>query len=319
MSRRDLAVLAVLVALPIVWFNQVLWPGISGKSMWPFDDLYTVEPWRSQRPDVVPHNPLLSDLVLETAVWELHARRSVYAGEVALWNPYILAGAPFLADAQGSVLYPPDLMLYWLPLTYAIGWYTALHVTLAGGCMYVLGRVLGLRRSAALLAGVTWMFSGAFITSASFPQVVGATAWLPLMLAIAELLVRRAEATRPARGALRLWLLGVLVVGLQFLAGHPEISAYALITVGAYALARLAMLARGPRRRLLWPALQLLAMVVLGAGLAAPQLLPTLEAVGNNARAGARTAGDLAAVALPLPQLWTLLLPDLYGNPTHRQ
>ena len=314
MRRRapDLGVLGLLLLLSVLWFNQVLWPGISGKTLMPFDNLYAFEPWHSMRPDVVPNNPLISDLVLESAVWELHARRSIMAGEIPLWNPQILAGAPFLADAQGSVLYPPDLLLYWLPLTEAFGWYTAFHISLAGIGMYVLCRLLGTGRPAALLGGVTFMFSGTVITSATFPQVIGASAWLPLLLVIAELLLTQ-------RRTRAVWLGGVIVVGTQFLAGHPEISSYALMTVGAYSVARLATLVRiAPPRQLALASLRLITMVGLGTALAAIQLLPTLEAVSNNARTGVRTVADLAAVAWPVPQLWTLLLPDLFGNPTHR-
>ncbi|HET6320371.1 MAG TPA: hypothetical protein VFG86_28270, partial [Chloroflexota bacterium] len=307
--RADLAIVLLVLILPVVWFNQVLWPGLSGKTMLPYDNLYAFEPWHSLRPDVVPYNALLSDLVLENAVWELHARRMFMSGQLPLWNPQILAGAPFLADAQGSVLYPLDLVLYWMPLAEAFGWYTALHVVVAGLGTYALGRLLGLHRPAALFAALAYMFGGAFITSATFPQVIGVAAWIPTMVAVVERTVQQRRASR------RLWLGGTLVVATQFLAGHPEISIYLLLTVGAYAAARLAMLGRA----LVRPALQITSMIIVGAALAAIQLLPTLEAVGNNARTGARTATDLAAVAWPLPQLWTLLLPDLFGNPTHHE
>jgi hypothetical protein len=321
MRRRapDLWVLGVFLALPVLWFNQVLWPGLSGKSLLPFDNLYAFEPWHGVRPDVVPYNPLVSDLVLESAVWELHARHSIMSGEVPLWNPQILAGAPFLADAQGSVLYPPDLVLYWLPLPEAFGWYTALHISLAGLGMFALCSVLGVSQPAALLAGVAFMFSGTVITNATFPQVLGASAWVPLLLAVGELIVRGGVSSDGRRDLKRLWFAGVGIVAMQFLAGHPEISMYALMTFGSYCLARLLSVARtSSRRQLALVAARLISLVVLGSALAAVQLLPTLEAVGNNARQGVRSAADLAAVAWPLPQLWTLLLPDLFGNPTHR-
>jgi len=263
----------------------------------------------------VPYNPLLSDMVLETALWELHARQSILAGNLPLWNPQILAGAPFLADAQGSVLYPLDLVLYWLPLPEAFAWFSALHFTLAGLGMYVFCRVLGLRRAAAVLAGVAFMFGGNLVTNATFPQVLGASAWLPLLLAVVELIIRR---TSEKRSTIGLWLAGTAIVGAQFLAGHPEISAYELFTAGAYGLARL-LTSRGMTvaQRARAGGL-LVAMVAVGTAVAAVQLLPTLEAVGNNARSGVRTASDLAAVAWPVEQLSALLLPDLFGNPTHR-
>jgi hypothetical protein len=308
-NRKDLAIVALLVVLPIVWFNQVLWPSFSGKTMLPYDNLYAFEPWHSLRPDVVPYNPLISDLVLETAVWELHARRSFMSGQLPLWNPQILAGAPFLADAQGSVLYPLDLVLYWLPLADAFAWYTALHVTLAGLGSYALGRLIGMRRAAALFTALAFMFSGAFITNATFPQIIGVAAWIPVLLAIAELVVQR------GRASLWLWIGGTLAVATQFLAGQPEISIYALLMMAAYVAPRLVM----SGKMATWAAVHITSLVAVGAALAAVQLLPTLEAVNNNMRTGVRSATDLATFAWPLPQLWTFLLPDLFGNPTHRQ
>ena len=41
--------LALLLALPIVFLNQVLWPSLSGKSLLPFDNLYAFEPYASAR------------------------------------------------------------------------------------------------------------------------------------------------------------------------------------------------------------------------------------------------------------------------------
>src|SRR5262245_9146619 len=68
MARRapDLWVLGLFVLLPVLWLNQVLAPGVTGKTILPFDNLYTFEPWRSMRPDIVPYNPLVSDMVLES-------------------------------------------------------------------------------------------------------------------------------------------------------------------------------------------------------------------------------------------------------------
>src|SRR5437667_12674457 len=98
--------------------------------------------------------------------------------------------------------------------------------------MYVLCRVLGLRRPAALLAGLAYMFSGSLITNATFPQIIGVVAWLPLLLVIAERVIQHAESSPPARRIGLVWLGGALVVGTQFLAGHPEISIYGLFSLG---------------------------------------------------------------------------------------
>src|SRR5690554_255792 len=95
--RADLLALAALILLPLLWFAPVLF---TGKTLLPYDNLYTFEPWRSLRPHLIPHNNLLSDLVLENAVWKLHIRRALDAGQIPLWNPQIFTGIPFLAAGQ---------------------------------------------------------------------------------------------------------------------------------------------------------------------------------------------------------------------------
>src|SRR6185295_16726560 len=124
------------------------------------------------------------------------------------------------------------------PLAEAFAWYAALHGAIAGLGTFVLGRLIGLRRSAALFAALAYMFGGAFITNATFPQVVGVAAWIPVLLAIVEAMVQRRRASR------WLWLAGAVVVALQFLAGHPEVSAYALLMTVAFAVVRLATTGR---------------------------------------------------------------------------
>src|SRR5436189_64424 len=42
------------------------------------------------------------------------------AGQIPLWNPYIFMGAPFLANSQAGVLYPPNWPLIWLDTPTAV-------------------------------------------------------------------------------------------------------------------------------------------------------------------------------------------------------
>ena len=318
--RLDLAAVGLLVGLPIAWFNRVLLPSFTGKTLLPFDNLYALEPWHSMRPDVVAYNPLISDLVLESVPWVLHTRRALAEGQLPLWNADVLSGVAFLAGGQNQALYPGSVILDTLPLADAFGWFIALHVSLAGIGMYALGRALGLQRAAALLAGVAFMFGGYFVTSATFPQVIAAAAWTPLLLAIVEASIRRLERGEHGYGPW-LWLLGTASVGMQVLAGHIETSFYGLLTTALYAAARLTVAARRSSRPrlMIGTTAALVGLVVVGTGLAGVLILPLLEALGDSARVGARSAGDVVGLAWPLPQLWTLLLPDLFGNPTHRQ
>ena len=191
--RGDLFAILALFILPLLWFAPVLFPALTGRTLLPYDNLYAFEPWRSLQPNLIPHNELLSDLVLENAVWKLHIRRTLADGQLPLWNPQIFTGLPFLAAGQASDFYPLSVLFYVLPLEAAYAWFTALQIGLAGVNMYVLGRVLRLQRPAALLSGAVFMFSGFLIVSVVFTMFIAAAVWLPLILAIVEVIVRKQE------------------------------------------------------------------------------------------------------------------------------
>ena len=75
--RRDLWALLVLFLLPLLWFGPVIF---GDQTILPADNIYQYEPWLShaEQLDVgVPHNALLSDLVLENYPWKQLIRRSL--------------------------------------------------------------------------------------------------------------------------------------------------------------------------------------------------------------------------------------------------
>ncbi len=237
--KTDLLALFALILLPLLWFAPVLF---TGQTLLPFDNLYTFEPWRSLRPGIIPHNNLLSDLVLQNTVWKLHTVRSFAQGEIPLWNPQSFTGIPFFAGGQSSVAYPLSVLFYLLPIEAAYGWFTALQLAIAGINMYLLGRVLRLRPTAALLSGVVFQFSGFMIVSVVFPMIIAAAAWLPLLLAIIETIVQKQEdkgdaAFRPVPYVVA----GAAVIGIVALAGHPEFFYYTLLVAGIYSAVRLAI------------------------------------------------------------------------------
>ncbi|HHY54374.1 MAG TPA: oligosaccharide flippase family protein [Chloroflexi bacterium] len=328
--RSDLLALLTILLLALLWFAPVLAPGLTHATLLPFDNLYTFEPWRSLQPDLIPHNELLSDLVLENAVWKAHIREALAAGELPLWNPKILTGIPFLAAGQASTFYPLNVLFYLLPLDVAYGWFTALQVAIAGATMYLFGRVLRLRVLAALFGAVVYMFSGFLIVSVVFTMFLAATPWLPLLLAVIEVIVRKQEAkgVRSFR-PIPYVAVGAGVIGLVVLAGHPELIYYTLLTAGAYSLVRLiaahtrirrtTTTRRAPLMRTLKLAGWLLTMAVLGVALGAVQLLPLVELLPLNFREGSASLAQVLDWAWPSRHVLTFALPNIFGSPSHHQ
>ena len=319
--RLDVLIVLFLFLLPLLWFApQVL----GGKTLLPADNLFASEPWKSFAAEQgvgVPHNLLISDLVLENRPWKSLIVEALRSGSLTdiLWNPRNFAGVPFLAAGQHSALYPLSIIFYALPLWRAYGIFTWLQLGLAAVGMYVFARVLRLRRAPATLAAVVYAFSGFYLVSVAFTMIIAAAAWLPLILAVIEIVVRKQEEKGGgAFSPVPYIVLGAAFLGLQVLAGHVEITYYTLMVMGFYAAWRLIGLGlrlkqwRPPLRMAAWLAL----MVVLGLALGAAQLIPLYELVRQSFREGAASLQQVRDWAWPSRQIITFLLPDFFGNPT---
>ena len=193
--KYDLLIALALLLLPLLWF----WPQtFGGRTLLPADNLYQYQPWQSYADQFgvrVPYNPLISDLVLENLPWKTFIVEQLRAGRPAdlLWNPRSFAGVPFLAAGQHSALYPFSLIFYVLPLWQAFGVFTALQLGLAAMGMFIFARVLSQRRAGAAIAAVAYAFSGFYIVSVNFTMMIAAAAWLPLILAMIEIIIRKQE------------------------------------------------------------------------------------------------------------------------------
>ncbi|NOX60887.1 MAG: YfhO family protein, partial [Chloroflexi bacterium] len=318
--RRDALALLILFLLPLLWFGPVVF---GNRTILPADNIYQYEPWLSyaeQQGVDIPHNALLSDLVLQNYPWKQLIRKAIREGELPLWNPYLFTGIPFLAAGQHSALYPFSILYYVLPLAMAYGVFTWLTLALAGMSMYVFARILRVGRGGALFAAIAYMFSGFFVSSVVFPMMIAAAAWLPLLLAIIEMVVRKQEEKGNAPFVPVAYIVaGAAVLGMIVLAGHVEITYYTLLVAAMYSLWRLF----GVWRRVgVWRPIAriggwLLFMVVTGMLLASVQLLPLYELVSKNFREGSASYSQVVNWAWPNRQILTFFIPDIFGNPAH--
>ncbi|MDX1614657.1 MAG: oligosaccharide flippase family protein [Candidatus Promineifilaceae bacterium] len=330
----DGLIVAGFLLLPLLLFGSV---SLGAKTMVPADNLFQWQPWRSAAEGfgiAYPYNGLLSDLILQNYPWKQFIIDSLAQGEIPLWNPHILAGAPFLAAGQHSAYYPFSLIFLIAPLAKAYGWFTISQLWLAGVLAYLFGRVLNVRRSSAVVIGLVFQGCGFLVvSSAVFPMILAAAVWLPLELAAIERIIEKTTKPEGAGGTLPWALVGAVGLGLQILAGHIEITYYTLLVMALYAAWRLAAVAlqwrrdrMGGRQRtsisaaaryapLLRPAVWLLAMVALGLLLGAIQLIPFVEVGQANFREGAATLAEIRGWAFPRRRALTLLMPDFFGNP----
>lgn len=319
---RDALAIGVLFLLPFLWFWPVI---VGGKTLLPADNLYTFQPWKAFAAQVgitVPHNELLSDLILQNYAWKTFLRESLSRGELPLWNPYIFTGMPFLAGGQHSGLYPLSLVYYVLPLPLAYGVFTWLQLALAGSSMYLCARILRRSRRAALFAGVAYAFSGFFIVSVVFPMIIAAATWLPLLMALMHLVFAKQRAKQNAPFNPTPYVIAYAVgLALTVLAGHVEILYNTLIVL--FLLGVWEFLLTWRTVGALWPALRtglwLVVGTVLGLGMGSVQFLPLYELVQRNFREGSASLSQVLGWAWPKRHLLTFLIPDIFGNPAHHR
>lgn len=309
----DALIALFFLAFPLGFFAPQT---LGDRTLLPTENLYQYEPFATYADTVkapTPHNHLLSDMVLQNYGWKHFLREQLSMGEVPLWNPYLFSGVPFLAAGQHSGLYPLSVLYYALDLPSAYGWFIVVNLWLAGALTYAFLRGLGVGRAGATLGGVVYQLNGFVLASVVFPMMIGGLVWLPLLLWMIE----RVLAGRSSR------LLNVCVgsvgIGLNVLAGHAEITIYTLLISGYYAFCRLAWGVWQARqwRDAFGKGAWLLAMVALGLGLGAIQLIPLYDFVQTNWRAERASLETVRSYAHPIRDLLQFLMPNFYGNPSH--
>jgi hypothetical protein len=152
--KGDLLVILGFWLLPLLFFGGVT---LGSRTMLPADNLFQWAPGSAAAVEFgieYPQNHLITDLIIQNYPWKRFVLTSLQDGELPLWNPYLFAGAPFLAAGQHSAYYPFGVLLFLiLPLAQAYGWFAVSQLWLAGVLMYAFGRILRCAAPARLSPG----------------------------------------------------------------------------------------------------------------------------------------------------------------------
>ena len=200
--------------------------------------------------------------------------RVIAQGSLPLWNPYIAFGEPLLANPYMQVFYPTT----WLHLLVEPWWWWAgmvvAHLLLTGAGAYRLAQRLGTSRLGAFVAGAVWLTSGPLLSLVTLGHHLIGAAWMPWVLLTSDAALS---------GRVRDVVVAGVVLGIQILAGSPDMSALAVVLVMANSLWHVDWRAWSghDNRRLLRATT---GTVILGLGLSAAQWIPTLEFAGRASR-----------------------------------
>ncbi len=232
------------------------------------------------------------------------AARTLLSGELPLWNPHLYSGAPFIADLQTSVFYPPNLLVFLLFGEPSYGVMMALvmlHMFWAGVGVYVLCRSWQMARAAALIAALAFMFSSVFITHIGNLNLNATASWLPwIWWRISK-----------RDGSI---ILTAFVFVCAILAGHAQMLLYAGYASVVMLLTQCVRLAvAGEWRSAVRSVARLMIAGVMALAVCAPVLRLAFEMIGWTARSAMQYA-DAAKYAIASPLISGLLTPQLFGQ-----
>src|SRR5438132_1037258 len=105
--------------------------------------------------------PAFRDLLVLMIPLRWFARDAVRSGTLPLWTDDVFFGAPFLANYQSAVLYPPSALLYGMPFEIGFSLFLAFHVLIAGwGMARYLEHGCGLASGEAVFGGIVFALGG---------------------------------------------------------------------------------------------------------------------------------------------------------------
>jgi hypothetical protein len=249
LGRRESLVLLLLAAAPVLAYAPALWAGRM----------------------LAPREGAALHLPLRIEVFRAYAR-----GELPTWNPTAFSGTPLLASYRPGALHPLMVALAPLPPLAAFQALVLFSLALTGPLVYLYARRLGAETKGALLAALGFCLGPYLVARLEdTPTLVAAPSLLLVLLAAESLLARGRAAAVAALAA---------ATALLALAGSPEALGAGTLLLGArLALGLLLTAGRGPSAAAAIPvsrALTTVAAVLAGVLLAAPQLVPTLFALG---------------------------------------
>lgn len=221
---------------------------------------------------------------------------------IPLWDPYLHGGQPFLANPSNTALYPTALLYFILPAVTALNWEIALHFLLCAFAAYWLSRTLGLAPLSSLIVGVAFTLCGFNLSNANQLNQLLATPHTVFLLLFFHLFLLERK-TR--------WFLGAIASGaLAILAGSVEFLLLAMALAFGWALAYQYPSGTLPPRG------RAVAWLVLGLsilGVAAIQILPGLEVVGQSRRGSGLEFARVTKWSLDPRRLPELLVPRFLG------
>ncbi len=211
------------------------------------------------------------------------------------WTDLVCTGYPTIADPQFQFWYP--LALIFQCFRSYNGFVISAYV-IASCCAYLFTYTLTKSKLAATISGLCYGMSGFLLAHLEHASMAHAAVWVPLILTAIERLRQRINIT---------WFaVGSVAIFLTILGGHPQISTYGLGLSIFYAL----YAGFCQKQQRIQYSMTIIAMFALGIGLAAIQIIPTIEWMHQSTRESMSYDRFIRRPILPV-EFWQLIYPNL--------
>ncbi|TVR69376.1 MAG: hypothetical protein EA415_14545, partial [Sphaerobacteraceae bacterium] len=223
------------------------------------------------------------DLLDQHYMFQAFISRSLHDGDSLWWSPNIAGGYPTIADPLAALFYPPNFLMHMMIprelLPYlAVELQATLHFLLAAIGMFFLARLLTGSTVGGLVAGLAWAYGSYFVWHLPHLSPISTLSWLPWIL------FAYAMALRGKSNSLIWTALAGIATGMMMLAGHAmTILQVTYLLLGLSLVLALLRWNRTWTERLM-PIASAGVFLVLGAGIAAVQLLPAWQLSGISER-----------------------------------
>ncbi len=203
-----------------------------------------------------------------------YLHESLQQNTLPFWSPHLFHGMPLMGTLFPGVLYPPNVIFLLNDFTTAFNWFYVGHFWGLILSTYALTRYWKLSIAASLVSALTAGLSGFFLACAGINAYFLTVVWLPSVLLFFQRVWLK---NRPGD-----WVLGILCLVCQVLAGSPEVNVMTVLLVYFFCNSLEPIRSRWS----LWlgRTVRFAFMVLLTLGLCAPQLFSTYSLVEQSVR-----------------------------------
>lgn len=234
--------------------------------------------------------------------WREYAFDLLRNGQLPYWNSLNGAGAPLLANYQTALLYPLNWFGFFFPLAWSMSITAVVHLFIAGWGMWAFTGLLGFPELGQGISSLSFALCGYLVARLGTYPIIFTAAWIPwLMWAVLKVMQ---NSHRKHIG----WL--ATFFALQLLAGHAQTAWYSTLLVGMFSAYW------GFSHRIKWSRLAMVACaLILGAGIASVQLLPTVELLAQSQRSSGVDYEKTMNFSYAPARMLNLLSPNFFGTP----